>query len=117
MRDDSSAFYVIRPPAGTPVLPVVVSVPHCGTEIPADIAATMRPDVARKTEDTDWFVHELYDFAPRLGITWVHARYSRYVVDLNRDPDGGKLYKDGRKETSLVPVRTFAMNPIYRSDE
>ena len=37
-------------------------------------------------DDTDWFVHDLYNFAADLGITTIHAKYSRLVIDLNRDP-------------------------------
>lgn len=103
--------YVLRPPTSTPV-PIVLSCPHVGTEIPPDIAATMTP-LARRTPDTDWFVHDLYGFAPAMGITLVHARFSRYVVDLNRDPAGAKLYADGRAETGLVPVQSFAREPLY----
>jgi N-formylglutamate deformylase len=103
--------YVLRPPTSAPV-PIVLSCPHVGTEIPPDIAATMTP-LARRTPDTDWFVHDLYGFAPALGITLVHARFSRYVVDLNRDPAGARLYADGRAETGLVPLQSFALEPLY----
>lgn len=100
----------ITPPTGTPV-PIVVSVPHCGTSVPPEIAGRL---VETKLPDTDWFVDELYDFAPRLGITVIRARYSRYVIDLNRDPGGVKLYADGRQETELVPTRSFAGLALYR---
>lgn len=100
----------VLPPVGTAV-PIVVSVPHCGTAVPPEIAARL---VETKLPDTDWYVDELYDFAPRLGITLVRARYSRYVIDLNRDPAGAKLYADGRQETELVPTRSFAGTALYR---
>jgi N-formylglutamate amidohydrolase len=73
----------------------------------------MAPDVVANLADTDWYVHELYGMAPDLGITLVHARFSRYVIDLNRDPSGQSLYADGRRETGLVPLRTFAGQGIY----
>lgn len=97
--------------------PVVLSCPHVGTEIPPDVADTMHPAVARAVADTDWLVHELYAFAPEMGITLLHARYSRYVIDLNRDPTGRALYTDGRAETALVPVRTFGREAIYRESD
>jgi N-formylglutamate deformylase len=102
-------FDLIRPTA-RPV-PIVVSVPHCGTGLPPEIAARL---VETKLPDTDWFVDELYEFAPRLGITLIRARFSRYVIDLNRDPAGAKLYADGRQETELVPTRSFAGAALYR---
>lgn len=110
-------FFIESPPPGVKRLPILVSVPHSGTEVPANVAATMRPEVARGTPDTDWFVHELYSFAPELGITLIHARYSRLVIDLNRDPAGHKLYADGRSETQLVPLKTFAGERVYAAQD
>jgi N-formylglutamate deformylase len=88
-------------------------VPHCGVEFPEEVASAIRPRFVKNPEDTDWLVHELYDFAPELGVTVIHARYSRYVVDLNRDPSNRALYGDGRLETEVMPTRTFAGEPLY----
>lgn len=104
-------FKIIRPKS-TPK-PIVVSCPHSGTQIPADILQQMDHSVASQLDDTDWFVHELYGFAQNLGITLIHATYSRYVVDLNRDPSGRKLYTDARSETTLVPKKTFGGQSLY----
>ena len=41
--------------------PLLVSVPHAGTHLPADIAAALQPR-ALQVEDTDWFVDRLYAF-------------------------------------------------------
>ena len=41
------------------------------------------------------------------------ARWSRYVVDLNRSPDDGVLYP-GQLVTGLCPEHTVAGDPIYR---
>lgn len=64
-------------------------------------------------DDTDWFVDKLYDFAPSMGITTIQAVYSRWVVDLNRDPESKPLYSDGRIITALCPTTDFFGNPIY----
>src|SRR5262249_49262687 len=64
-------------------------------------------------DDTDWYVDRLYDFAPSLGITMITAIYSRWVVDLNRDPDSKPLYSDGRIITALCPSATFLGEPLY----
>jgi N-formylglutamate deformylase len=48
-----------------------------------------------------------------LGITVIHAVYSRWVIDLNRDPDDKPLYTDGRIITGLCPVTNFLGDPIY----
>jgi len=41
------------------------------------------------------------------------ARVSRYVIDLNRPPDGANLYP-GQDTTGLLPVDTFDKAPLYR---
>jgi N-formylglutamate deformylase len=69
--------------------------------------------MAAQPDDTDWFVHDLYNFASEMGITVVHARYSRWVIDLNRDPESAPLYNDGRIITGLVPSTDFLGNEIY----
>src|SRR5579875_3294943 len=93
--------------------PLLVSLPHDGTAIPDDIAARMT-DAAKRVPDTDWHVGRLYAFARELGASLIAPHWSRYVVDLNRPPDGHALYP-GRSETALVPVNTFAGEAIYRA--
>jgi N-formylglutamate deformylase len=46
----------------------------------------------------------------------VAAKYSRYVVDLNRSPDDGVLY-EGRTSSGLCPLRSFAGHAIYNAGE
>lgn len=92
--------------------PVLVSVPHAGTHIPAEIGACMT-DAALVQPDTDWHVDRLYDFAPAMGAGLLVATHSRYVVDLNRDSSGQPLYP-GADNTELVPLTTFDRAPIYR---
>ena len=67
---------------------------------------------ARALPDTDWRVDELYDFAAGLGATVLKANYSRYVVDLNRPPDGMSLYP-GREVTGFCPNTLFGGGPVY----
>jgi N-formylglutamate amidohydrolase len=71
--------------------PLLVSMPHVGLHIPDDIAAGMT-DLALMVSDTDWHIDRLYDFLDDLGASVVAATHSRYVVDLNRPPDGASLY-------------------------
>ena len=93
--------------------PILISIPHCGTQIPEDIGVTMRPELVKTPQDTDWFVERLYEFAPAMGVTLIHSVYSRYVIDLNRPEEARPLYTDGRRETSLVPENTFSGESIY----
>lgn len=94
-------------------VPLVVSMPHTGTEIPDEIAATLvSPWLARK--DADWWIDQLYDFSHGLGATVVHMRMSRTVIDVNRQPDGVSLYP-GQATTELVPTTTFDGEPLWRA--
>lgn len=68
-------------------------------------------------DDTDWFVHQLYNFASELGITIIHAKYSRWVIDLNRDPESAPLYNDGRIITGLTTTTDFFGKNIYTSED
>lgn len=92
-------------------LPLLISIPHLGTQIPADIAATMTP-VAQRTDDCDWHLDRLYAFAKRMGASILAPTYARYVIDLNRPPDGANLYP-GQDTTGLLPVDTFDKEPLY----
>jgi len=92
--------------------PLLVTIPHDGRELPADIESRMTEAGAARP-DTDWHVERLYGFAESLGAGVLAARYSRYVVDLNRPPGDEALYP-GQVATGLCPTATFAGEPIYR---
>ncbi len=91
--------------------PLIFSVPHAGTDVPADIAARLTPH-ARTLPDTDWHVEQLYDFAPALGAGMIRANVSRYVIDVNRPPQDESLYP-GQATTGLCPPIEFDGTPIY----
>lgn len=97
-------------------VPILLSIPHCGVEFPAELTLDYNPELSQAPDDTDWFVHRLYDFAPAMGITIIHAVYSRWVIDLNRDPQSKPLYSDGRIITPLCPTTDFFGNPIYKDE-
>lgn len=92
--------------------PLLVSMPHCGTHIPPRIAAGMTPG-ALEVPDTDFHMPRLYDFVVGLGASVLSATYSRYVIDLNRPPDGTVLYP-GANNTELCPLARFDFAPVYR---
>ncbi|MBS1488151.1 MAG: N-formylglutamate amidohydrolase [Bacteroidetes bacterium] len=105
--------YSFHLPQGNEV-PILISVPHCGTEFPDELKDQYNPTLIAAPDDTDWFVHQLYDFAPAMGMAMIHATYSRWVIDLNRDPQSKPLYADGRIITALCPATTFLGEPLYR---
>ena len=95
--------------------PLIVSFPHTGTDIPADIeSAFVSPWLARR--DADWWVHRLYEFAKNIGATAVRTPFSRSVIDVNRDPSGASLYP-GQATTELCPTTTFDGEPLYRGGQ
>jgi N-formylglutamate deformylase len=108
-------YHIIEPQK--PLVPFILSVPHCGTEFPEELSGSYVPDKMQAPDDTDWYVHELYRFASDLGITIIHARYSRWVIDLNRDPQSAPLYDDGRIITGLTPTTDFFGEAIYKAPE
>jgi N-formylglutamate deformylase len=105
--------YRIQEATGAQV-PILVSVPHCGTQFPEEIKGQFQPELIQAPDDTDWFVDQLYDFAPAMGMTLISAVYSRWVIDLNRDPESKPLYTDGRIITALCPTTTFLGEPLYK---
>ena len=93
--------------------PLVLSIPHAGTEIPAEFSGIFVSDwLARK--DADWWLKELYSFAEALDATIIAANISRSVIDLNRDPSGVSLYP-GQATTGLCPTETFDGEPLYKA--
>jgi len=94
--------------------PLVISIPHAGLVIPEQVKVHMTQEAARLV-DTDWFVDKLYEFAKDLDVTIIAAELSRYVIDLNRDPDGVSLYP-GQFTTGLCPLETFDKHALYKSD-
>lgn len=94
--------------------PLVLSMPHPGTGLPAEIAAQLNAR-GKLVEDTDWHMRQLYGFAERFQPTIVEAGLSRFVIDLNRDPAGVSLYP-GQATTELVPITTFDGAPIWQTN-
>ena len=92
-------------------MPLLVSVPHAGTLVPADIRRNFT-DAALQLPDTDWFVERLYHWVLDQGAGLLVANYSRYVIDLNRPPDDAALYSG--PGTGLVPKKLFDGNSLYK---
>jgi N-formylglutamate deformylase len=107
-------FTTIEPPfrfrKGT--RPLLISMPHVGTYVPPALASRLT-DEAQRVPDTDWHLERLYDFADELGASVLVATHSRFVIDLNRPPDGASLYP-GQSVTGLCPVDLFDDQSLYR---
>jgi N-formylglutamate deformylase len=93
-------------------LPMLVSMPHAGTDIPDEVEGSLMPCAAARA-DTDWHLPELYAFLEEMGISTISARWSRYLIDLNRPPENTNLYP-GLDTTGLCPLDTFGRERLYR---
>lgn len=109
----SDPFYIIEPKG--PKVPIIISVPHCGLEIADEVKGTYLESQLKSLDDADWFVHDLYNFASEMGITIIHAKYHRWLIDLNRDVKSLPLYNDGRLITGLCSTTDFFGSPIYKA--
>jgi N-formylglutamate deformylase len=92
-------------------IPLLVSFPHAGTEIPPDLAARMTPEALQRA-DVDWHLPQLYAFVHAMGASTIAARFARHVIDLNRPPEDESLYP-GQDVTGLLPLDTFRKEPLY----
>lgn len=90
--------------------PVILAMPHGGTDLPPGIAERLNGD-GRRLVDTDWRIERLYEgLAP--GATVVRATLHRYAADANRAPTGESLYP-GVNTTGTVPMTDFDGRPIW----
>jgi len=66
-------------------LPFVVSIPHCGAQVPDHIGHTLALDQRQVIESVDFGTAEIFGPLPAQAI--VQAKWSRLVADPNRAPD------------------------------
>jgi len=92
-------------------LPILVTVPHCSTFVPAELRRLMMLRDAQINKMCDPFTDEIFD-VPKAHV--IKARISRLVTDLNRAPDDieseAKLSKAG-----VVVSIDIDGNPIYKT--
>ncbi|WP_417589205.1 N-formylglutamate deformylase [Pararhodobacter oceanensis] len=94
--------------------PLVLGLPHTGTDLPEDCAARLNAR-GLAISDTDWHIHDLYAGLVD-NVTSVRTTIHRYVIDANRDPSGVSLYP-GQNTTGLCPLTDFDGEPIYREGQ
>ena len=96
-------------------VPLLISLPHVGTEIPRDQQARYVAG-AINVEDTDWHLETLYDFTRTLGASMLVPRYSRYLIDLNRPAENTPMYA-GANNTELCPTHFFSGAALYQEGQ
>jgi N-formylglutamate amidohydrolase len=73
--------------------------------------ATLTEEHRAWLRNTDWYLDQLYRFLPAVGVTVIAASHSRYVADVNRDPDGVLF---GAFFEAVVAETTAHGQPVYR---
>jgi N-formylglutamate amidohydrolase len=81
-----ASFEIVEPPDGQES-PVLVEAPHAGQWLESEAASYVTAPARCLARDADLYVDELFRDAPSCGATYLFARLSRYIVDLNRAPD------------------------------
>lgn len=87
--------------------PIVISLPHSGTWLPAEMRDRLRSDAI--LANTDWFLPELYQFLIVQGCTVIENRVNRYVVDPNRE---SRMQGADYQNTVVYQQNTFG-NDLY----
>ena len=86
--------------------PLVLSLPHCGLEAPAEVMAAWAVEPGQIRAEADLGTAEVFANLPALAV--LQARHSRLVVDLNRGPDDAG-------EGGVIPLTTYPdRREIYR---
>jgi len=88
-------------------LPFVISVPHASFAIPEDIKPSIALTARETIESCDFGAREIFTQLPVSVTLW--ARWSRLVVDLNRDPAERGSY-------GVVPEFDYHGRRIYKEN-
>jgi N-formylglutamate amidohydrolase len=86
--------------------PFVISVPHCSYHIPREIEADLALTEREILESTDIGTRELFTNLPVRVTLW--SRWSRLVVDLNRDPTQ-------LDDMGVVPYQDYYGRQVYKA--
>jgi formiminoglutamase len=92
--------------------PIILAFPHGGIDMPSMVHDNLN-DNGRHLSDTDWHIRRLYDGLLD-NATYVEAKFHRYIIDANRDPDDVSLYP-GQNTTGLCPLSDFDGKAIWKS--
>ncbi len=86
-REEASApppFAIAKPEVQT--LPLVLASPHSGSDYPKSFLQVSRLDNHDIRQSEDFYVHDLFASASRLGAPLIHATFPRAYLDVNREP-------------------------------
>ena len=86
-------------------LPFAVSVPHASFQVPEEISPTLAFTQRDIMESTDLGTREIFTSLPVMVALW--SRWSRFVVDLNRD-------SEERGPRGVVPIKDNHGRNVYK---
>ncbi|MCV0429351.1 MAG: N-formylglutamate amidohydrolase [Roseibium sp.] len=93
--------------------PLILCLPHSGTEVPPAVARRFNA-TGRLQVDLSWRLERVFDLHEKLDTTMLRSTISRFVVDLDHDPDAPADENTGAR---LCPFSTLDGKPIYHEGE
>jgi len=95
--------------------PLILCLPHSGTEIPNAVEKRLNA-TGRLQADLAWRLERVFDFHEELDATVLRSSISRYVIDLDKDPDTPvSAARDPAQ--ALCPATTLDGKRIYQDGE
>lgn len=86
-------------------LPFVLSMPHCSLRVPQELESDYAVSPQDMRQGSDIATEEIYGAVPA---HFLHpARWSRFVVDLNRAPER-------RDPKGVIPTEDFYQRPVFK---
>ncbi|WP_370402222.1 N-formylglutamate amidohydrolase [Sulfitobacter sp. JB4-11] len=92
-------------------LPVVLGIPHSGSELPSDVLPSLS-ETGQALAETDWHVDRLYN-GLGMDLSVVRTPIHRYVIDVDHPPTAFSSFA-GLMASGLFPLTDRKGAPIYR---
>ncbi|WP_422374151.1 N-formylglutamate amidohydrolase [Roseibium sp.] len=95
--------------------PIVLCLPHSGTDLPNAVEKRLNA-TGRLQADLAWRLERVFDFHKELDVTVLRSSVSRYVIDLDRDPET-PVDRAMNPAEALCPATTLDGKRIYQDGE
>jgi len=91
------------------IYPVLISIPHGGTEVPEEVQSRVTISAKDQFEDSDAFTQEIYGLANEVQVQ-VQSQVARAFVDMNRAEDD----RPPKNPDGIVKTQTCHGKLVYR---
>ncbi|MEP4767100.1 MAG: N-formylglutamate amidohydrolase [Roseibium sp.] len=95
--------------------PLILCLPHSGTDIPPAITKRLNA-TGRLQTDLSWRLEDVFNTRKDLGVTVIRSTISRYVIDLDKDPET-PLSEAMDPTVALCPATTLDGKNLYQDEE